>query len=287
MPPGATGTSAMAIRAANFTLRDLAREGSDRMLLEHQLHDTLALTSDVIELEHDEVVFPTVGATGLFEYSEEVFEVAPPKVAGFVGDPTLRGKPPRLSPSSSSAPMTIDADQLALGDLSLNARQRVPVRHKSSHIRSLGPHVIELEDNRVPGSTVFAGTAANQVEYVSPGLDTAQQPRGVHLPRVQLPSLANVCAPAVLAPGLALMKARDRKRAATAAAAHSRFVGGGGRWRGPWLWGFLADVDRPQLRRAQRHVQLGRNSAKWPPLPAEFARGSLLCTLRSHTNVCS
>jgi len=67
---------AVAIRAANLTLSDLTFKVGDGAFPSGELHDTPAFDADVVEVQHDRIVFLAINARRLSEVLEKEQQVA-------------------------------------------------------------------------------------------------------------------------------------------------------------------------------------------------------------------
>lgn len=146
----------MAVAAADLTLADLLRDRLEAVLRPGQSRDGAPLRADVVELEHHRIAEATIDARGHLEnllQEAYVAEAAPPQLARVHAHLV---KAPPAGPPRRAPAMTVGAHHLARGDLLLDLLDRRFTQDQRGDLGGLGPHVVELEDDRIVLSAVDA-----------------------------------------------------------------------------------------------------------------------------------
>ena len=95
------------------------------------------------------------------------------------------------------------ADDLAVRELALDARDRLTFGDKDSHVRLLGSDVVELQDDDVGLAAVSTRSRRQVIEHVGPRRSPVSPLRRVYLLMMESAARAEVRAEALAAPMLA------------------------------------------------------------------------------------
>jgi hypothetical protein len=110
-------SAAMAVRASDLTLGDLALDGCDGVFPVGKLDNVIAFRPDMIEVQDDCIAFPAVHTGCSFEVLDDEQQIPPSQGSALAGRSPIRVYPPRSRSQAGSTAMAVGAHKLAIGDL--------------------------------------------------------------------------------------------------------------------------------------------------------------------------
>src|SRR5215218_4648280 len=117
---------AVAVRATNLALLDFLDQSLQAASAASQRHDVVLFLSNVVEVEHADVLQPAVDATGGLQAGVRVDEVAGDRVLERTWRfPPIRRRTPRACPASCAATVAVNTHNLAPSNLCREGRWRV------------------------------------------------------------------------------------------------------------------------------------------------------------------
>lgn len=143
-------TPAVAVRTSNLAVGDLRLNADETNPITGKLKNGSGLRPDVVEIQDADIGLPAVSAWSPLEVAVGEGEVSGGLVPlGSGGPPPLLCTPPPPFSARASSPVTVDANDFAFIELSLQGRKGVAHGPEAGHVPALASDVVELEDNRI------------------------------------------------------------------------------------------------------------------------------------------